>query len=208
LSGGREGYVERRQKLIEAAASVFQTKGYGAASLGDVANALGTDRASLYYYVESKEELFHAVVFKAAEDNVLKAEAIRDRDDSVVNKLSDFIHELMTSYEVFYPYLFVYIQEKMTSFAPEEDGEESEWAADMRNLNERYEAAVHDVVQTGVDEGVLKPLISSRVLSYGIIGMVNWSHRWFRPNRHQAAEVAATFSRLFLDGMTDHPGPS
>jgi AcrR family transcriptional regulator len=202
LSGGRDGYVDRRQKLIEAAASVFQTKGYGAASLGDVANVLGTDRASLYYYVSSKEELFHAVVFKAAEDNVLKAESIRDQDASAVSKLSDIIHELMASYEKHYPYLFVYIQEKMTSFAPEGDDEESAWAADMRLLNERYETAVLDVVNQGLAEGVFKALATSRVISYGIIGMVNWSHRWFRPNGPSSAEeIGDAFTEIVLKGL-------
>jgi AcrR family transcriptional regulator len=202
MSGGRDGYVERRQKLIEAAASVFQTKGYGAASLGDVANVLGTDRASLYYYVSSKEELFHAVVFKAAEDNVLKAEAIRDRDDTAVAKLSDIIHELMASYEKHYPYLFVYIQEKMTSFVPDGDDEESVWAADMRSLNERYETAVLDVVNQGHAEGVFKTLASARVTSYGIIGMVNWSHRWFRPDGPSSAEeVGDAFTEIVLKGL-------
>jgi AcrR family transcriptional regulator len=202
LSGAREGYVERRQKLIEAAASVFQTKGYGAASLGDVANVLGTDRASLYYYVSSKEELFHAVVFKAAEDNVLKAEAIRDRDDSAVPKLSDIIHELMASYEKHYPYLFVYIQEKMTSFAPEGEDEESEWAADMRSLNDRFQVAVREVVEQGLAEGVFKSLATPLVISYGIIGMVNWSHRWFRPNGPSSAqEIGDAYAEIVLKGL-------
>jgi AcrR family transcriptional regulator len=205
-SGRRDGYVERRQKLIEAAAAVFQTKGYGSASLGDVASALGTDRASLYYYVSSKEELFHAVVFNAAEDNVVKAEAIRDRDDSAINKLSDLIHALMASYEKHYPYLFVYIQEKMTSFAPEEDGTESEWAADMRSLNTRYQEAALDIVKQGLAEGVLKPVGTPRVISYGIIGMVNWSHRWFRPEGPASAEeIGDTFTEIVLKGLLVDP---
>lgn len=206
LSGGREGYVGRRQKLIEAAATVFQTKGYGAASLGDVADVLGTDRASLYYYVSSKEELFHAVVFQAAEENVLQAEEIRSRKDPVVDKLAAIIGSLMASYEKHYPYLFVYIQEKMTSFEPEGDEAGSEWAQDMWGLNQRYEAAVHGVVQQGIDEGVFKPLGTSRVLAYGIIGMVNWSHRWFRPEGpSSASEIGAAFTEIVLKGLLVDP---
>jgi AcrR family transcriptional regulator len=207
LSGAREGYVERRKQLIEAAAGVFQEKGYGAASLGDVANALGTDRASLYYYVSSKEELFHAVVFQAAEENVLKAEEIRDRDAPVIQKLSDIIHELMLSYEKHYPYLFVYIQENMTAFAPGDEKNSSEWAKDMWTLNERYVEAVHSIVKQGVDEGLLKPLTTPRVLTYGIIGMVNWSHRWFRPEgRLSADEISRAFAEIVLNGLLAEPG--
>ncbi|MEU0482583.1 TetR/AcrR family transcriptional regulator [Streptosporangium sp. NPDC006013] len=204
LSGGRDGYKERRKKLIDAAASVFREKGYGAASLGDVANALGTDRASLYYYVSSKEELFHAVVFQAAEDNVVRAEAIRDGDLPVARKLAALVRELMLSYEKHYPYLFVYIQEKMSMFGPEEEG--SEWTADMWDLNRRYEDVVLAVVQQGLDEGVFKALATPRVLSYGVIGMVNWSHRWFRPEGSVTArEVGDAFAEIVLKGLLADP---
>src|SRR5882757_4242361 len=109
LSDGGTAYRERRQKIIAAAAGVFQEKGFGAASLGDVAIALGTDRASLYYYVSSKEELFHEVVYTAAEDSVLRAEAIRDGDGTTTEKLSALVHSLLSSFEEHYPYLYVYI---------------------------------------------------------------------------------------------------
>jgi AcrR family transcriptional regulator len=206
LSGGRGGYIERRKKLIEAAARVFQDKGFGAASLGDVANELGTDRASLYYYVSSKEELFHAVVFQAAEENVLVAEAIRDADLPVSEKLAELIHELMLSYEKHYPYLFVYIQEKMASWNPETDQESSAWADDMIDLNARYAAAVNAVVRQGVEQGVFKQLASTRVISYGIVGMVNWSHRWFRPEGPSSADdISRAYAEIVLKGLLVDP---
>src|SRR5690606_23329750 len=61
----REGsaeYVKRRQELIEAAAAVFHCKGFAAANLGDVAAEAGADRASIYYYVRNKDELFADVI--------------------------------------------------------------------------------------------------------------------------------------------------
>lgn len=206
LSGGRGGYIGRRKKLIDAAARVFQEKGFGAASLGDVANELGTDRASLYYYVSSKEELFHAVVFQAAEENVLVAEAICKADLPVAEKLAEFIHELMLSYEKHYPYLFVYIQEKMASFHPESDQESSAWAADMLDLNTRYDAAVNAVVHEGVKKGIFKQLASDTVVAFGIVGMVNWSHRWFRPAGPSSADdISRAYAEIVLKGLLVDP---
>ena len=206
LSGGRNAYVERRKKLIQAAARVFQEKGFGAASLGDVAIELGTDRASLYYYVSSKEELFHAVVFHVAEENVLVAETIRDSDLPPADKLAEMIHELMLSYEKHYPYLYVYIQEKMASFEPEADQESSVWASDMFSLNTRYEAAINAVLREGIDQGVFKSLAPERVIAYGIVGMVNWSHRWFRPEgRLSADQISRAYAEIALKGLLVDP---
>lgn len=200
-SGGRDSYQERRRELIEAAAKVFQEKGYGAASLGDVANVLGSDRASLYYYVSSKEELFHAVVFHAAEENVRIAEDIRDSDAPTAVKLERLITALMLSYEKHYPYLFVYVQEKMSLFGPEEE-DSSVWASDMWDLNRRYEDVVTGVVESGMKEGVIKAIGRPRVVAYGIIGMVAWTHRWFRPEGPSTGEeISHAFAEMVMRGV-------
>ena len=58
-------YLERRAEIVRAAARVFKAKGLQGANLGDIAVESGADRASLYYYVGSKEELFHEAVREA-----------------------------------------------------------------------------------------------------------------------------------------------
>ncbi len=78
LAEGGAAYAERRAEIIATAARIFREKGFRGASLADVAESLGTDRASLYYYIGSKEELFHEIVRGAAEANAQQAEAIRD----------------------------------------------------------------------------------------------------------------------------------
>ena len=48
---------QRWREIVDAAAAVFQRKGYEAASTADVADAVGMLKGSLYYYINSKEEL-------------------------------------------------------------------------------------------------------------------------------------------------------
>jgi len=44
---------------------VFRRKGFRAAKLQDIAAEIGLDRASVYYYVSGKEELYKDVVADA-----------------------------------------------------------------------------------------------------------------------------------------------
>src|SRR5947209_7217760 len=76
MADGSESYQMRRQEIVRVAAGVFEEKGYEAATLNDIADRLGTDRASLYYYVGSKEELLHEIVHSVLADNVAAAERI------------------------------------------------------------------------------------------------------------------------------------
>jgi hypothetical protein len=52
-----------------------------------------------------------------------------------------------------------------------------------------------------LDDGSFNPG-NARLMAVGIIGMCNWSHRWFDPNRGtDGSKVATAFSDLVLNGM-------
>ena len=52
---------EKQAEIIAAALKIFREKGYHAASMQDLADAVGLQKASLYYYVASKEDLLTAL---------------------------------------------------------------------------------------------------------------------------------------------------
>lgn len=195
---GGAAYLERRAELIHAAAGVFREKGLSKATLNDVADAIGTDRASIYYYFGSKQELFHEVVREAVEANVKRAEDIHDQDLTAPEKVRALVHSLLASYAEHYPFLYVYIQENLPHVS--EDG--SSWAQQMKKLNHRYDTAVVGIVEQGVKDGSFRALASPRILAYGLIGMLNWTHRWFHPESFSASDVADAYAGVLLDGMT------
>jgi AcrR family transcriptional regulator len=206
LAEGGAAYAERRAEIIATAARIFREKGFRGASLADVAESLGTDRASLYYYIGSKEELFHEIVRGAAEASAQQAEAIRDGAGTAVDKLGHLITSLMASYSAHYPYLFVYIQEDLSKVA---DGR-SAWARQMTMINKRYEDAVIGIVESGFKEGSIRQVGSARVIAYGIIGMVNWTHRWYREGASgmpPAREIGQSFTEVVLNGLNSGHQP-
>lgn len=52
---GKPRQLRRRREIMDAAAAVFARKGYHAATTRDIADSLGMQPGSLYYYFESKE---------------------------------------------------------------------------------------------------------------------------------------------------------
>ncbi len=54
----------QRDRMLKAAASCFNQKGYSGTSLKDVARHLGLTDAALYYYVKNKEELVYQCYLK------------------------------------------------------------------------------------------------------------------------------------------------
>jgi TetR/AcrR family transcriptional regulator, cholesterol catabolism regulator len=200
LKKGSETYQERRNEIAKAAAQVFNKKGYSNTNLTDIAEAMGMDRATLYYYVSNKQELFDEVVREASDRNIAAAEAARFSADPPLEKLRTVVTELMTSYAATYPLLYVYLRENLSHVDPER----TEWSNSMRNLSHRFEDAVIAIVQEGIDDGSIRPLASARVLAFGVIGMVGWTNRWFVPDRSpESAEVIGhAFAEMALKGLT------
>lgn len=192
-------YLERRKEIVAAAARVFKSKGLQGSNLGDIAVEAGADRASLYYYVGSKEELFHEVVRETAEANLARAQAIRDSEGTAPEKLRALMESLMLSYAEHYPILYVYIQENL-SHVPEKD---QLWATDMRKVNRDYERIVIALVDQGKLEGSMRTAAPSWVVAYGIMGMLGWTNRWFNPDesRASAQEIATAFADTVLLGL-------
>jgi AcrR family transcriptional regulator len=196
---GRTAYTERRQEIITAAARLFKTRGFRGTSIGQIAKALGTDRATLYYYIGSKEELFDEVVSDEVRANVARAQAIRDGEGTAPDKLRRLVTELMDSYAASYPFLYVFIQENLSHVSERR----SEWSQEMRKLNKAYEDCVVAIIETGVAEGTIRPVAEPWVLAYGLIGMVGWTNRWFNPEKSpvDAATIGRAYADVLLDGL-------
>ena len=196
-SGG--AYVRRRAEIISAAAQVFRDKGYQASTLADVSEAVGMDRASLYFYVGSKEEIFDEIVTDLVKANTEQAEGIAASNDPVPTKLRTLVQQLMLSYAENYPFLYVYLQQNLRHVSEERQG----WAAELRAVNRRYEAAVQRIIQQGVDDGSLRPVLNSKVVAFGLIGMASWTHRWFNPDSSDmdASAIGAEYADILLSGL-------
>lgn len=59
---------ERRSQILDAALVVFSQKGYHATNVSDVAAQAGVSQGTIYWYFESKDELFRAALLSAFMD--------------------------------------------------------------------------------------------------------------------------------------------
>ncbi|MDI6802615.1 MAG: TetR/AcrR family transcriptional regulator [Bacteroidota bacterium] len=64
----------KKNQILAAAKQVFGRFGFAKTTLDDVANAVGMKKASLYYYYDSKEELFRDVVKSETDELVTELE--------------------------------------------------------------------------------------------------------------------------------------
>ncbi len=196
-SDASEHYLTRRKDIIQAAAEVFRAKGFASASIDDVARGAGVDRATLYYYVGNKKELFREVVIDAVAGNVALAERIAEGEGPPEEKLHALTAGVMASYAQYYPQLYVFIREDA-----DVSSEDSQTGVDIVELSRRFDQALVSIVREGIESGTFRDDINPRLAAYGIVGMLNWTHRWFDPNGPvETSDVANTFAVLAVEGL-------
>jgi AcrR family transcriptional regulator len=196
LKEGSAAYLARRDEIVRAAAGVFRERGFEAATLSDVAKALGTDRASLYYYVGSKEELLQEVVRDALKSVFRTAETIEHSRMSAPDKVRGLIESMVTNYVENYPHMSVYAEDLGRI-----SRQDSEWAVEVTEQNRRYQMLMYSVFTTGKVDGVLRDDVPVELAALALFGMINWMHRWYRPNfEFNTPEIAAAFNQIFLNG--------
>jgi AcrR family transcriptional regulator len=201
LADGNVAYTSRRKEIVQAAAHVFRDRG-PEATLRDVAEALGTDRASLYYYIGSKEELLQEIVSGALASDVAAAEAVQASGASTPDKIRALICSMVTSYATNYPHMSVYIED-LGRIARQD----SEWSVGVREQSRAYEGIVISILKEGQRDGSLRADLPVRDCAMALFGMINWMHRWWRPGYESTPDqIAHTFSDVFLGGFANGVG--
>ena len=88
-----------RGKIVQAAGRIFSRYGFRKTTMDEIAKTLNIGKSSLYYYFNSKEEIFEAVALNEA--NILRNKlttAIKSVE-SPIEKMKEYIFVRMKSFE-------------------------------------------------------------------------------------------------------------
>jgi AcrR family transcriptional regulator len=201
-SGDNAAYQAKRAEFVRAGAQLFREQGFQTTTLADIAASVGADRATLYYYFASKDELLQDAVQDVMRANLERGELLLTAELSPVEKVRQFVVSVLASYEENYPQVFVYLQEDVRKVA----GGRSEWARSMTRQARRLDEILRTILAEGVEVGAFRADVPVDLAANALWGMVNWTHRWFKPDGlHGAADAATAFATLFLDGVSVAP---
>lgn len=186
---GREQF---RRNLVAVAAALFARKGYRATTLDDIAVELRLKKASLYHYIRSKEELL-CEIYQQIFDRIEAAVApLVDLPLPVDERLRRMIHAHIAVVAAEQPSLAVVFQEETE--LPEE------LQRRIRHRKRAHEELFERVIAEGQAAGVLRPG-SVRLMVLALLGMCNWMHKWYTPERAAVDDVAAEFALILESGI-------
>src|SRR5437660_8496299 len=181
----------RKSELTRAAARLFAEKGYHGTSVGDLAEAMGVQKGSLYAHIESKADLLWEVAreggaaFHAALDSVPEDGPAVERIRAALRAHLRVVGEQLDVATVFvreWRYL---------------EGERRErFLAERRRYEERFRALFRE----GRELGELRTDLDDGTAALLALSAANWAYTWLRPGVDTDA-LADRFTALLVDGM-------
>jgi len=187
----------RREELTRQAARLFAQKGYHGTSIGEIAEALGVQKGSLYAHIDSKQDLlyetmaegaraFHAGLDEIPED-VRPVEKIRFALRSHLRVVADQL-DVATVFVQEWRYL---------------EGERRE---EILGERRRYEERIRALFREGRDLGELQSDLDDATAALLALSAANWAYTWLQPGR-DTDELADRFFALLIDGIRGYATP-
>jgi TetR/AcrR family transcriptional regulator, cholesterol catabolism regulator len=182
------------EKIIASAAELFAQRGYHATTLQDIADQLGMSKSALYHYIQSKEDLLQPLYIDMLQEAMEDLRTTVASSASPREKLTTVIQKQMER---------IATNPAMIALSLQTNGDLPE---NVRTVTDELRREATDVVSRIIAEGVARGEMHTahpKVAALGLLGMLNWTQRWFRPegplNHRQIAEL---FTQLVLKGLS------
>ena len=190
-TASRASHTDSRQPLVlDAAARLFRSQGFEGTSVRDIARAVGILPGSLYCHFATKEALLTAVYVRGVEQIIQAVESAvaghADPWDRLEAACVAHLEAILRDDD--YAQVVVRVR---PSDAPAAE-------AELIALRNRYEALLAGLVKAlplprSTDRGALRLML---------IGALNWSQTWYRPDgRFNPRTIARKFTALLRQGQ-------
>src|SRR5262245_19515784 len=182
----------RRLEILNAAARVFRERGFAATGMREIAAAADLSPANLYHYFHGKHELLYFCQ-EASLDRLLEAlRAARASRQPASDQLRAVIEAHARC-----------VLGEMEGAAAHLEVDNLPPALRRKIIARRdvYERGIRRIVAAGIDSGEFADC-DPKLVTSAILGALNWTVRWFRPDgARTAADVGREFAAYLGRGL-------
>lgn len=183
-----------RRAIMDAAKALFATQGFAATTVRQIARKVSMKAGSLYYHFGGKEEILFAILDEGnrflleGADQVMRSKA-KDAPTTLRHLVLEHMRILASD-----PAQFMVVTRELNRLR----GDRKQKVMAQR---EQYERMIQGLLTRGIKERTFKDC-NVKVVSFGLIAMLNGVAYWFRPQgKLSMDQIAEQYSRVLLDGL-------
>lgn len=187
--------LNRKNEIIKCATDLFQVKGYHQTSIEDICNAVGITKGTLYYYINSKEDLLYEI-----HERYISA-AIDDAKKEISSGKHVTAQEKLVAVLMLYVKLMKDYQPEITVFFKEMDCLSKERFEDIARKRRVFRNLLFSIIEEGIKKEEFVNT-SPSIVTLSILGMVNWMYQWYKSNgRFSIEDITEVMTNLILNGL-------
>ncbi|MDJ0947766.1 MAG: TetR/AcrR family transcriptional regulator [Alphaproteobacteria bacterium] len=183
---------QKRMAVLTTAAALFNRRGYDRTSLDDIAKELNVSKRTLYYYVESKDDILfqcNRLAIAFMEDAM---RASRDKDRPPLDRLAALLRSYMSLLSTEFGACLVLIGD----LALTEDSRNT-----LRRGRKNLDNTVRRLIREGIEDGSIAPC-DPKYAAAAIFGAFNWVPYWFGDSEKIGWDkLADHLLKTLLDGL-------
>jgi AcrR family transcriptional regulator len=181
-----------RVEILKSAAAAFRRLGYHGATVEQIAAALHMKKGNLYYYFHNKED----ILFACHQYSLDRLLALLDEversglapDEKLRRLIVFFVHTILD--ELHGTALFLNLEALSPAHVK---------TVIMRR--DRFDHGMRQVLQEGIGTGLFGQA-DAKLLSFAILGAVNWIPRWYNPaGPATSQDIADRFADYLIAGL-------
>ncbi len=184
--------LEKKREILQAASRVFRRRGLQATGMRDIATELDMAVGNLYYYFKDKEALLAFVQEDTLEALLELATRVRDQKLRANGRLFMLIEEHVVLLNEEIPGSLAHLEVEALS---------EPWRRRVQDRRDAYERAFREIIEEGMATGIFRQT-DPKVSAMAILGAVNWTVKWFRPDGGKTArEIGRECAELLVRGL-------
>ena len=186
-------YNEKRQKILDNAAKLFAQKGYENVSLEEIGAKLKLNKASLYHYFKSKDEMFFQIQMQAIDQANKSLEKVLESESNPKEKLREAIKS----------HVKIVTRDYVTgTFRQRELVLPKKLMVRVIAARDQFEKNFQKIILEGVEKGIFQRKYW-RLAVLSILGTLNAIPRWYSPRgEFSADEIGEALAGFILGGLS------
>ena len=189
----RARYEARRSEVVAAAAELFAERGYDGTSMAELTEATGLAAGGIYHYIAGKDDLLIAICDELLEPLLVRAREIVATEAPPVDQLRELVEAWVAHVVAHRHHMLVFTQERQAI------ERQPRWRH-VRAQRKAFEKILDDLLARGEADGSMT-FADRRLSLLALLGMVNYTPQWVRPNgRLSPAEIADGYCAFVLGG--------
>jgi AcrR family transcriptional regulator len=185
-------HASTRVDILKSAAKAFRKLGYHGATVEQIATALHMKKGNLYYYFRNKEEILFACHQYSLDRLMQLLEEVEASalppEDQLRRLVHAFVHTILD--ELHGTALFLDLEALTPAHLK---------AVIVRR--DRFDHGVREILEKGIAGGAFVPA-DAKLLTFALMGAVNWIPRWFSPEGPATSQqIAEAFADYFVAGL-------